>query len=164
MTDFTSFAQALNGAERTCRDRPLTVLTGATGFAATRDYMTLLKNANATLVYATSSDPAAWDKNEPGTPPGYAAFLAAYHASGFLTDADLADGYAIAHHDALVTAALAIRLAADASSGVSTPQDVISGFSHLNLAYSVPAASGTLTFPPEGGRAIGRPLVIQQIR
>lgn len=60
VTDFGPFVEALNGAARTCRGRPLTVLTGATGFAATRDYVTLLKSANATLVYATPSDSVAW--------------------------------------------------------------------------------------------------------
>jgi hypothetical protein len=35
-------------------------------------------------------------------------------------------------------------------------------FGRLNLAYAVPAASGLLSFPPEGGRATGRRVSIEQ--
>ena len=163
--DFGSFVEALNGAARTCRNRPLTVLTASTGFTISPDHTRLLKSANVTVIYATSSDPAGWGKNVAGTPPGYAAFLAAYHASGFLDDADLIDGYAIAHHDALATAARAIRLAVQARPAAPpNPEDVSSsGFGHLSLAYAVPAATGVLIFPPEGGRATGRSIPIEQI-
>jgi hypothetical protein len=39
--------------------------------------------------------------NEPGTPPGYDAFLAAYQARGFSDDPDSLDGYTVGYHDAL---------------------------------------------------------------
>ena len=162
--DFGSFIEALNGAARTCRNRPLAVLTTSAGFNISPDQVRLLRSANVTIVGAASLDPTGWGKNEAGTPPGYGKFLTTYHSNGFLDDADLADGYAIAHHDALVTAAQAIRLAAqERPAHLPNPQDVISGFGLLSLAYAVPAASGTLTFPPEGGRATGQTISIQQI-
>jgi ABC-type branched-subunit amino acid transport system substrate-binding protein len=143
-TDFGAFTAALKA--RTCLERSLTVLTASTGFPALRDYEKTVAGSNIRVVVAT------WP--EPGTSPGYAAFLAASHDRGFVGDTDLVDGYAIAHHDALATATQAIRLA---SLGTQThtpnPEDVAGQFGHLNLAYVVRAASGTLSFPPEGGRA-----------
>jgi hypothetical protein len=164
--DFTSFVEALSGAARTCRNQPLTVLTASTGFTISPADLSSLKSANVTIVFATTSDPVTWGKNlQTGAPPGYATFLATYHAGGFLDDTDLVDGYAIAHYDALVTAARAIRLAAqETSAAPPTPQDVASiGFGHLSLSYAVPAAAGTLTFPPDGGRVIDPPIPIEQM-
>ncbi len=159
VADFGPFAQAL--ASRTCANRPLTVLVGATGFAAAADYQTTLEKGNVTVVYATSSDSASWNHPGPGAPPGYAAFLSAYRQLGF-PDADLTDGYAICHHDALVTAAQAVRLAAQGRP-TPTPQDVATQLGNLNLANAVPAASGTLSFSSSGGRASGQPIPIKRI-
>jgi hypothetical protein len=163
LADFGAFTEALKA--RTCRQRSLTVLVGATGFATAQDYEETLSSNNVKVIYATSSDSLSWGKNEPGTPAGYPAFLEAYHGRGFVDDADLLDGYAIAHHDALATAAQAIRLAAlGRQTQAPNPADVTGQFGHLNLAYAVSAASGTLSFPSEGGRATGRPIPIKQFR
>jgi len=162
IADFGAFTDALKA--RTCQQRPLTVLTGATGYAEADAYANTLASSNVKVVVATSSDSASWGTNEPGTPPGYAAFLTAYHDRGF-TDDDLLDGYAIVHHDALATAAQAIRLAAlGTPTHAPTPEDVAGQFGRLNLAYTVQAASGTLSFPPEGGRVTGQPLPLEQIK
>jgi hypothetical protein len=162
IADFRAFTDALE--ERTCRQQPLTVLVGATGFAEADAYAGTLAMSNIKVVVATSSDSASWGRNQPGTPPGYPAFLAAYHNRGFPDD-DLLDGYAIVHHDALATAAQAIRLAAQGTpTHAPTPEDVDGQFGRLNLAYVVQGASGTLSFPPEGGRATGQPIPIEQIK
>jgi hypothetical protein len=108
IADFRAFTDALKA--RTCRQQPLTVLVGATGFAEANAYADTLASSNVKVLVATSADSASWGRNQPGTPPGYPAFLTAYHDRGFLDD-DLLDGYAIVHHDALATAAQAIRLA-----------------------------------------------------
>jgi hypothetical protein len=162
VTDFGAFTAALKA--RTCVQRSLTVVLVATAAADAQVYMNTLTSSNVKVVAATSADSASWGRNEPGTPEGYPAFLAAYHDRGFVDDADLMDSYAIAHHDALATAAQAIRLA---SLGTQThapnPEDVAGQFGRLNLAYVVRAASGTLSFPSEGGRATGRPIPIKQI-
>jgi hypothetical protein len=162
VTDFGAFTAALKA--RTCVQRPLTVVIVAIAAADAQAYANTLTSSNVKVVAATSADSASWGRNEPGTPEGYPAFLAAYHDRGFVDDADLIDSYAIAHHDALATVAQAIRLA---SLGTQThapnPEDVAGQFGRLNLAYVVRAASGTLSFPSEGGRATGRPILIKQI-
>ncbi|MCA1673984.1 MAG: hypothetical protein LC799_17885 [Actinobacteria bacterium] len=156
-------SQALEN--RICKDRPLAVLVGSAGFAAALDYLDILRKSNVTVIHASSSDATAWSQNAPGTPPDYPEFVRAYRTYLSPEEGSLADGYAIAHHDAFVTAARAIRLAASSrSTHVPDPQNVASnGFSLLNLDYEVPAASGKLSFPPEHGRATGRFVPLQQI-
>jgi ABC-type branched-subunit amino acid transport system substrate-binding protein len=155
VADLGAFTEALKA--RTCRNRPLTVVTVATGFAGLRDSVQgILPGSNVMVVVATSSDSSSWGRNltEPGTPPGYAAFLAAYQATRFGDESDSLDGYAISHHDALATAAKAINLAAEARpTQAPTPEDVAVQLGNLNLSNAVPAASGTLSFRPEGSRA-----------
>ncbi|MEO3782300.1 hypothetical protein ABGB12_03145 [Actinocorallia sp. B10E7] len=168
LADFEVFVDYL--AERICREDPLTILVGATGFAWAERHEKVLREANVTVVYATSSDSDVWAKGAPGTPRHYAAFQEAFLSHGFSAGL-LSDGYAIAHHDALATAATAIGLAAvprrqdvDAQvMPVPTPQDVKAQFSRMNLANVVRAASGELSFGAQGGRAAGRTIPIRQI-
>ncbi|PZS21758.1 MAG: hypothetical protein DLM61_27465 [Pseudonocardiales bacterium] len=161
--DFGAFTEALKA--RACVQQPLVVLVGENRFTTTKDYKDLLKGGNFAVFYATSSDTSGWGKNSVDAPPGYAAFLAAYHDRGFLDDGDLADGYAIAHHDALATAAQAIRLVVqNGQTHVPNPQDVVNEFGHLDMVHAVPAASGTLRFRPMGGRADGQLITIQQLK
>jgi ABC-type branched-subunit amino acid transport system substrate-binding protein len=157
VADIGAFTEALKA--RTCRNRPLTVVAATTGFAGLRDSVQgILPGSNVMVVVASSSDSSSWGKNEPGTPPGYAAFLAAYQATRFGDDPDSLDGYNIAHHDALATAAKAINLAAVARpTQAPNPEDVAVQLGNLNLSHAVPAASGTLNFRPEGGRASRAP-------
>jgi hypothetical protein len=143
-------------------------VTAATGFIGLRNAVQgILPGSNIMVVVATSSDSSSWSQNEPGTPPGYAAFLAAYRATKFGDDPDSLDGYNIAHHDALATAAKAINLAAEARpTQAPTPEDVAVQLGNLNLSNAVYAASGTLSFRPEGGRAsraLGQSILIRQI-
>jgi hypothetical protein len=162
VADFGAFTAALKA--RTCVQRSLTVVIVATAAADAQIYANTLTSSNIKIVAATSSDSASWGRNEPGAPPGYPAFLAAYHDRGFVDDADLMDNYAIVHHDALVTAAQAIRLASlGAQTHAPNSEDVAGQFGRLSLAYVVRAASGTLSFPAEGGRATGQPIPIKQI-
>jgi ABC-type branched-subunit amino acid transport system substrate-binding protein len=166
VADLGAFTEALKA--RTCRNRPLTIVTAATGFIGLRNAVQgILPGSNIMVVVATSSDSSSWSQNEPGTPPGYAAFLAAYRATKFGDDPDSLDGYNIAHHDALATAAKAINLAAEARpTQAPTPEDVAVQLGNLNLSNAVYAASGTLSFRPEGGRAsraLGQSILIRQI-
>jgi hypothetical protein len=162
VADFGPFAAALE--ERICRQRQLTVFVVATAAADARAFARTFASANIRIIAATSSDSLSWGRNEPGTPPGYPAFLAAYHDRGFVDDDGLLDNYAIGHHDALVIAAQAIRLASlGTQTRAPSPEDVAGQFGHLNRAYTVLAAGGTLSFQPEGGRATGRSILIQQI-
>jgi hypothetical protein len=160
VADFKAFADSLEN--RTCVSNPLTVLVGATGFNAAQQYAGVLDKGNVTVIYATSADAPAWLGRQPGTPEGFARFAEQFRNSGF-AESSLSDGYAIMHHDALVSAASAIRLAAQGRS-VPPALDVDTQFSNLNLAYAVRAASGTLSFPDAAnGRAVGKLIPIRQI-
>lgn len=157
VTDFEFFAKAL--ADRQCRNAPLTILTAATGFASAERYKEILDDGNVTVIYATSCDPVGWLKGAVPAPPDFAAFLQSYEEAGF-PHGDLNDGMAIAHHDALATAAMAIRL----SPPPHQPADVAAQFGNLVLAYQVRGASGTLSFPADArGRATERSIPIRQI-
>jgi ABC-type branched-subunit amino acid transport system substrate-binding protein len=153
--DLKAFSEALK--TRTCQNRALTVLTATSGFPSVLDSVhEVLQGSNVRVVVATSADSAS---------PGYPDFLNAYKAKGF-NEEDL-DGYVIEYHDALATAAQAIRLAAlGKPTQPPTPEDVAVQVGNLNLSYAVRGASGTLSFQPQGGRAHRPPdqsLPIKQI-
>lgn len=139
--DLKAFAEALT--TRICQNQTLTVLTATTAFPSVLDSVQqILQGGNVKVVVATSADPTA---------PGYPDFLKTYQTLGFKEDLD---GYTIEYHDALVTAAKAIRLAGqDRPTQLPTPQDVAVQLGNLNLSYAVPGASGILNFQPQGGRA-----------
>jgi hypothetical protein len=144
--DLKSFTEALK--TRTCKNRALTILTATSGFPSVLESVReALQGSNIKVIVATSSD---------STSPGYPDFLQAYQARGFNNN-DL-DGYTIEYHDALATAAQAIRLAAvGRPTQPPTPQDVAVQLGNLNLSYAVRGASGTLSFQPQGGRATRAP-------
>jgi len=162
VADLGPFVEALK--TRTCRQRPLTMLVVTSGFAGVQDTVGDLRGETIKLGVATSADPLSLGRNEPGTPPGYEAFRAEYYAQGFNDSPNSLDGFTISHHDALATATQAIRLAAiGRPTQAPNAEDVAGQFGHLNLAYAVPAASGTLSFRSEGGTATGEPIPIEQI-
>jgi ABC-type branched-subunit amino acid transport system substrate-binding protein len=154
--DLKAFSEAL--ATRTCKNQALTVLTATSAFPSVLESVQqVIQGSNVKVVVATSADPAA---------SGYPDFLKAYQTLGFKEE-DI-DGYTIEHHDALATAAKAIRLAAQGRpTQLPTAQDVTVQLGNLNLSYAVPGASGTLSFQPQGGRATrppGQSIPIKQIR
>jgi hypothetical protein len=160
VADFEAFAEALKN--RICKNRPLAVMVGATGFADAQRYERTLQDGNVTVVYASSSDPELWGRGGNGTPPDFPAFIDAFKQGDF-NPADLFDGMAIAHHDALATIAMAIRLAAQGVD-IPGPRDVASQFNQLVLANQVRAASGRLSFPnATRGRAVCRAVPLRQI-
>jgi len=153
--DLKAFSQALT--TRICQNRTLTVLTATSGFPSILDSVQgILQGSNVRVVVATSADTSS---------PGYSDFLKAYLDRGFKEE-DV-DGYTVEHHDALATAAQAIRLAAQGKpTQLPTPDDVAVQLGNLNLSYTVPGASGTLSFQPQGGRAQrapGQSIPIKQI-
>lgn len=153
--DLKAFAEAL--ATRTCKNQALTVLVATSAFPSVLESVQqVIRGIDVKVVVATSADPAA---------PGYPDFLKAYQTLGFKEE-DI-DGYTIEHHDALATAAKAIRLAAQGRpTQLPTAQDVTVQLGNLNLSYAVPGASGTLSFQPQGGRATrppGQSIPIKQI-
>jgi hypothetical protein len=68
-----------------------------------------LTAANVGILGASSADPIGWAAHEPGTPPHYGEFHALFVGGLGYSEADLADGYAIMHYDAVVVAVRAAR-------------------------------------------------------
>jgi hypothetical protein len=164
VADFEVFAKALDG--RTCQKTPLAVLVGATGFQAAQQYVDLLNRENVTVIYASSADAPEWAKGANNTPEGFGRFLSAFKDEKFPDPQEkspLTDGYAISYHDALATAAMAIRVAAEGRQ-VPKPADVDVQFGALSLSHVVRAASGTLVFSDRpDGRAKDKVVVYRQI-
>lgn len=160
--DLVSFIEALS--HRVCRAEPLTVLTGATGFGLVKEITGKLVAANVTAVYASSVDDDRWRAGAPDA-PHYQDFHTAF--TEHFKSAFLDDGYAVMHHDAVVTAARAIRLAAEQSKNADrlpTPGDVRSQLLNLNNAYQVPAASGQISFSAKTkGNPGGKPVPVLQV-
>jgi hypothetical protein len=160
VADFRGFAEVLK--TRTCKAAPLTVLVGATGFHAARNYVDILDEGNVTVIYSSSADAPRWIQGGTERPEGFATFLDSFRKNGF-TDESLSDGYAIMYHDAVASAARAIRVAAQGVA-VPRPADVMVQFRNLSLAYVVRGASGTLSFAGRlDGRAKGKVIVYRQL-
>jgi hypothetical protein len=160
LADFRPFADVL--AKRICKESPLAVLVGATGFAGATEYVNRLDDGKITVIYASSADAPAWSDGRADPPEGFKAFLDQFHGRGF-ADASLLDGYAIMYHDAMASAARATKLAAQGKE-TPTPADVDVQFGNLTHAYAVRAASGTLSFAERAdGRASGKPVVYRQL-
>jgi hypothetical protein len=161
LADFESFARALEN--RTCKNRRLAVLVGATGFSDLARYRDILDRGNVTLFSATSADPLSWERNEPGTPPDFPSFLAEYKRHGFDVR-DLKDGLAIGYHDALAVVASAIRLAGRNTDRPPLSSDTERWISQLVLANRVHGASGRLSFEEAAhGRAVRRVIPVLRI-
>lgn len=160
VADFHAFALRLEN--RTCRNRPLAVLVGATGFHGAQQYEDVLKRGNVTVIYASSADSPAWINGAPDTPEGFPRFRQKFRAFGY-ADASLVDGYAIMYHDAVATAVRAVRLAAQGGV-LRQPQQVQDQFGNISQAYRVRGASGTLSFAGRpDGRAAEKVVVYRQL-
>lgn len=163
--DIETFLDSLGS--RTCSDLPITVLTGGTDLGALNDEAEKLRREKITVVYAAATDSDGWAKDVAGTPPNFGKFRAVYEGRGFDLR-DLADGGAIATHDALLTAAMATRLAASSIPGRGLPsaKDVQTQLTNLNQAYVVPGAGGNLSFSQRGADTSnpkGKPIPVLKI-
>lgn len=95
------------------------------------------------MIYSTSDNAAQWSKNEGQPPTEYRAFQESLRAQfrGQPEDA-LADGYAVMHHDAVLTMVHAIRTSvqpAEKNTVVPEPRDVLSQITNLNGALAIQA-------------------------
>ena len=163
VADFPSLAAALK--ERTCRNHPLTIMVGATGFQLSPQQVGLLDEANVSVIWASSADAPAWIGKRPGTPAGFADFLRVYKVDEKFPSEDLNDGYAVMYHDAVASAVKAIRMATGRDN-LPGAADVQTQFSNLALAHKVAGASGTLSFGGRAncvGRATGKVVVYRQL-
>lgn len=159
-----SFVTQLRG--RGCaRDRNFTVVTGsdAAGLQAALPKSKPL-DAPVSVIYAGIADPAALRDQELN--PDWASF--ARFENNFKTHFDLADlqnGWAIMAHDAMLTAANAIRKANKGSAGVPTALGVRPFLYLLNdESNRVFGASGSFNINQDSGDVDGRWLPIVELR
>ncbi|HEY9472505.1 MAG TPA: hypothetical protein VIS06_01505, partial [Mycobacteriales bacterium] len=154
--------------QRNCaRDRTVTVVTGSDA----SDLAAGLPRPNAvdapvTVIYAPLADPAALaDRRFNPDLAQYQRFANTFtRVSGFTAD-DLADGWAIMTHDAMLAATIAIGRATGQSSQLPGPGDVRSLLYLSNSpTTSVPGAGGTFTFDPRTGDAVGRRIPVMELR
>ncbi len=160
--DFDGFLESLR--YRSCDRTPLTILTAGSDLGAVlRGREQELNAANLTVVFAGTVDAEGWGQDAPDTPEYYDEFLSEFQEQGF-DPGHLADGGAIMMHDALLTAAQAVRLAAPGGSASSpTAGDVYSQLTNLNNLDAVRAASGTLSFSsrsPGAGNPVDKPVPV----
>lgn len=160
--DLDGFLAALEN--RVCQNTPLTIMTAVTKYGDLSKREQQLRAKNLAVVFSGRTDSRGWGSNVPGTPAGYPGFLQAFTEAGF-DPTHLEDDRAILTHDAVLTAAKAVRLAAPGASppGAPTARDVVGQLLNLNSLNSVPAAGGTLSFSLQGqgaGSPQGRPLLV----
>ncbi|HEX2130342.1 MAG TPA: hypothetical protein VHH15_02200 [Actinophytocola sp.] len=152
---------------RVCRDTPLTVLTAGLELGKVLADIDL-RAAKLTVLNAATVDPGGWNRREPGTPEGYADFRTAFVETERFSGTHLRDGGAVMMHDALLTAAKAVRLAAPmGTASHPTPENVNTKLLNVNTMHRVRGASGTLEFSkrPEGegtGIPDGKPIPVLQ--
>ncbi|WP_165986266.1 amino acid ABC transporter substrate-binding protein [Streptomyces sp. YIM 98790] len=159
------FLERLRG--RYCDERPVTVLFVETGPVIGKAEVARLDGAGITVVQASANDPRWSLEEDSGAPKGFAPFYRAYqeHLPGEERPAVLADGYAMAHHDALMTAVLAVRSQYSERRGeLPSSAQIRPALFQLKEANAIEAASGTLQFPAaREGDPGGRPVPVIEI-
>lgn len=165
-------------AQRPCADMPITLvagadscalLSGANGPAQTKQISADMVAGKVTVLCPAWAAPQNWASGKHiGRPAGFSAFAKDFQDMFTMKQnfgAELDDGYAIMPHDALLTAAKAIRLSTTPSMSVPTPAQVLSNQFHMDAANTVPGASGTFTFVEENnGNPVGKPVFVLHIR
>ncbi|WP_158888220.1 hypothetical protein [Amycolatopsis anabasis] len=162
--DLGAFIESLKN--RTCQALPLTILTAGLelgGLLKSKEQE--LTDARLKIVSAATVDVEGWLRNEEadGTPKNFRGFRQAFEAAGFPKE-HLDDGGAIMMHDAVLTAAHAVRIAApQGSASAPTAADVRAQLLNINTLYTVGGASGTLSFsksPSGAGTPVGKPVPV----
>ncbi|MFI9237545.1 hypothetical protein [Streptomyces cinnamoneus] len=144
--DLADLVRALSTRGQCGHDKPITIVTGSTGAVQQADeVMGLLKDNKITILEASATDSERWIKGV-HAPSGFKPFHQSFQDLKF-PDAALSDGYAIMHHDAVLTAVWATRIVT-AQTGRENPdvQDVFNQITNLHDAGRVPAAGGELSF------------------
>ncbi|HEY0698285.1 MAG TPA: hypothetical protein VGD43_10815 [Micromonospora sp.] len=145
--DLDEFVAAL--AVRTCRDKPIEILVGATGLGGFERLRDTLVDGRITIVNAAAVDPRwfAGGGDPKSRPEHLPRFVTAFQEQVGGVEA-LTDGYAVVHHDAMATAVKAIRIAARPLLADQVPAavDVRAQLANLNSGSIVRGAGGDLSF------------------
>lgn len=150
----SSFVKQLTG--RRCAGQPITVLTGddvsVVGFQE-GDVRRAI-DSGVRVVFTTLAHPEAWKqtsgKFEEPSVRSFTDTTCDYCYGKYFAKESLDDGSAIMAHDAVLTAAWAIRLASGSKGEHVTAEEVLQEKNRLNTEYAVPGASGWLSFDADG--------------
>lgn len=116
------------------------------------------------VLYTAVATGGQWNASAPGEADNahdYDAFLAVFTGQHFGTPADLADGYVMMTHDAVLTAATAARRDPDPVDNPMTVADVISEF---DCQSPVPGVTGQIAFTlASHGNPIDKAMPMAQI-
>lgn len=161
------FLEYLNN--RPCRTHPIVVVTGsdAAGLNLGSQASQILQNTDSqgaiTVLYTPLADPADLDRPQNPTQDYYLNFQRAFVGLNFAA-ADLIDGWAMMAHDAVLTAAKAIRKAVGPSAELPSLESVRSQLYLLNTTTnSVPGATGLIRLDPITGSRIGMQLAVMRL-
>ena len=160
--DLGDFLDSLGS--RPCTDDPMTVVTVDADPDVFDGDEQALRDEGITVVYADATNPGGWLAGVTGPPQYFPDFVQRFQELRFPVE-HLDDGGAILNHDAVLTAAKAIRLAAlPSSSDPPGAADVRSELLNLNTELSeVRGASGTFSFSDRGeksGDPVGKPIPV----
>jgi hypothetical protein len=175
--DLPAFIQDL--AQRVCNSTPITLVVGTDSCALASDsddpqqasqVRTEMARGKITVLCPAWVAPQDWAASASATnvPAGFSDFVTEFDSlfaanGNFGTQLD--DGYAIMTHDALLTAAKAIRLATQPPVEVPTSAQVLSNQYYMDSANTVPGASGTFTFvEANNGNPAGKPVFVLRLQ
>lgn len=143
------------------------VTSAATELSVVKQREVELREKTITVIYATSTDPSGWANRVPGTPEHFAEFRSQFIELTF--DPARLTGDTISTHDAVATAARAIRLAASPDR-VPKFADVRGQLLNLNNLTPILGASGQLSFSfrgnqqgDESGNPCDKPIPVLEI-
>ncbi|MFC3996852.1 ABC transporter substrate-binding protein [Nocardiopsis sediminis] len=166
--DLAGLVEALH--TRSCVREPLTVFFAETGLSLREDEQMRgqLAEGNLTIVHAAASDPDWGAGGARGEPDGLAGFTEAYTENVGDTTGRLTNGYAMAHHDAVMTAVQAIRLySREGGEGGDDPlraEGARGALFRLNAGNVVRGATGDLSFSAtRDGDPGGKPVPVFEI-
>jgi hypothetical protein len=142
------------------------VTAGTDSTAVLRNQEKGLRDANITVFSVARVDVRGWDQNMSVAPEGYQDFRRFFTELKF-NSAHLADDRVMTMHDAVLTAAKAIRLAAPGATrpGAPTAVEVRDQLMNLHDSNKVQGAGGTLSFSfrePGAGNPRGKPMLVFQ--
>jgi hypothetical protein len=176
--DLQGLLDALSNRGHCEAKMPLIIATGTTGLAISTGG---LDQAKIGVLDASAVDPAGWATGEPGTPANYAPFRLRFVGKGGdglgFREKDLADGYAIMEHDAVIAGVWAARRDTNSKvgangdgSGTVIPEMPTACDVRNNLfsiaSHSIPGVSGKFHFdeqPLNGLWPINKPVPVIRI-
>lgn len=169
--DLATLIRVLAGNTGCVRDKRLLIATGSTGLGTLDTDPELvqdMRRARISVIDASSTDYRSWAAGT-NAPAGYKEFHDYYSNVLHLPETALADGYAIMHHDALLTAIWTARRLYEENNGdlrTLAPQNFRDRLGGLHGTSAIPAAGGQLTFddlPKSQGRPHGKPVPLIEI-